>query len=144
MGCVNSTTSKSVNAVTRQAFGHTITNWSRPRGFDSGRSLFAKTQTGDAAALRYSVTLIEIPEAPLPIGIGDEDTRSLGASLPMIDFGARANNSGRDLDLIAHTGGQKGSAFLPIDIGDEDTRSSGASLPIDLGDEQHTTVGEIY
>ena len=25
-----------------------------------------------------------------------------GASLPMIDLGARANNSGRDLDLIAH------------------------------------------
>jgi hypothetical protein len=35
----------------------------------------AKTQTGDAAALRYSVTLIEIPEAPLlfrlAIDIGD-------------------------------------------------------------------------
>ena len=58
MGCVNSTTFKSVNAVT-QAFGHKITNWSRPRGFDSGRSLFAKIQNGGAAALRYSVALIE-------------------------------------------------------------------------------------
>jgi hypothetical protein len=66
MGCVSITTSKSVNAAT-QAFGHKITNWSRPRGFDSGRSIFAKTQTCDAAALRYGVTLIEIPAAPLPI-----------------------------------------------------------------------------
>jgi hypothetical protein len=43
MGCINSITSKSVNAVT-QASGHKITNWSRPRGFDSGRFLFAKIQ----------------------------------------------------------------------------------------------------
>jgi hypothetical protein len=58
MGCINSITSKSMNTVT-QALGHKITNWSRPRGFDSGRSLFAKIQNGGAAALRYSVTLIE-------------------------------------------------------------------------------------
>jgi hypothetical protein len=58
MGCINSITSKSVNTDT-QALGHKITNWSRPRGFDSGRSLFAKIQNGDAAALRHSVTLIE-------------------------------------------------------------------------------------
>jgi hypothetical protein len=56
-----------------------------------------------------------------------------GASLPMIDLGARANSSGRDLDLIAALETKGGSAFLPIDIGDGDTRSSGASLPIDLG-----------
>jgi hypothetical protein len=30
----------------------------------------------------------------LPIDIGDEDTRSPGASLPMIGLGARANSSG--------------------------------------------------
>jgi hypothetical protein len=47
-----------VNTAT-QAFGHEITNWSRPRGFDSGRFLFAKIQNGGAAALRHSVTLIE-------------------------------------------------------------------------------------
>jgi hypothetical protein len=51
----------------------------------------------------------------------------------MIDLGARANSSGRDLDLIAALETKGGSAFLPIDIGDGDTRSSGASLPIDLG-----------
>jgi hypothetical protein len=58
MGCINSITSKSVNTVT-QAPGHKIANWSRPRGFDSGRSLFAKIQNGGAAALRYSAPLIE-------------------------------------------------------------------------------------
>jgi hypothetical protein len=54
MGCVNSITSMAVNTVT-QAFGHT---GSRPRGFDSGLSLFVKVQNWDAAALRYSAALI--------------------------------------------------------------------------------------
>jgi hypothetical protein len=54
MGCVNSITSMAVNTAT-QAFGHT---GSRPRGFDSGLSLFVKVQNWDAAALRYSVTLV--------------------------------------------------------------------------------------
>jgi hypothetical protein len=49
MGCVNSTTSKAVNTVAH-AFWHKITKPDRPRGFDSGRSLFAKVQNGGAAA----------------------------------------------------------------------------------------------
>jgi hypothetical protein len=51
MGCVSSTTSKSVNAVT-QALGH-ITNWSRPRGFDSGRSFLPKPKL--VALQRYAI-----------------------------------------------------------------------------------------
>jgi hypothetical protein len=42
IGCINPSTSRRVKTVA-QAFGqYEITNWSRPRGFDSGRSFLPK------------------------------------------------------------------------------------------------------
>ena len=55
---VDSITSKADNTVA-QTFWYTSTKPDRPRGFDSGRSLFTKVQNGNAAASCYSVTLIE-------------------------------------------------------------------------------------
>ena len=55
---VDSITSKAANTVA-QTFWYTSTKPDRPRGFDSGRSLFTKVQNGNAAASCYSVTLIE-------------------------------------------------------------------------------------
>jgi hypothetical protein len=57
MGCVSSTTSKSVNAVT-QALRH-ITNWNRPRGFDSGRSFLPKSKL--VTLQRYAIYLARKP-----------------------------------------------------------------------------------
>jgi hypothetical protein len=113
MGCVNSTTFKSVNAVT-QAFGHKITNWSRPRGFDSGRSLFAKIQNGDAAALCCSATLIEEVVVTQPVRIFSTRRMASRRPRPGAKYGAGAaillRGPCTSQSLIVHT---YGSCHLP-------------------------------
>ena len=64
IGCINPSTSRRVKTVA-QAFGqYEITNWSRPRGFDSGRSLIGTTDTKDPDRL---------DPTNLASGLGEED-----------------------------------------------------------------------